>query len=200
MIKHFLRVRHPSALVGNFAIDWRGRTVRGEISEGVLDVTDDMGGAELVRHLVQAEGWKDLSQYPPGPLGPLSHEDRSNAWDLEIPYANYERPHNGTLGVSVRGHDLSMPVINNVVYVLDKPMAWSEPNENGDRQVRVTGRDVRNELLRDGWKVVRSHEDVVRADISRRTKEEARNREEKGNREKRTAAAESFAPEPATVA
>lgn len=144
---HFLRVKHPTALYGELHLDFNGKKIKANLEDGEFYVTPEMGGESLVRYLVSAEGFIDISNRAPIP-NPVNHstKDKSTSWELKKKGADEKNPESGCVAVNVDGKDVRIPMVRNIV--------------------RINNKRVKDFLLSDGFVIVQSYEtDFVKGPI-----------------------------------
>ena len=156
-MKDDLKVKHPSTLHGVFAYSFKLTTprqdgeegevtthvqIREDLDDGILHVTEKMGGKALVDHLVATEGWLDVSKYSTvanPATAPSNAKDDAQAWELTPPWAQDHIKQNGNVGTK-KG---VVPIVQSIVYTKDP--------------------DIMEELIEGGWRVVKAHRNDFRA-------------------------------------
>lgn len=129
------KVRHPSLLHGRSAVLYNGQPVQFDLDNGYFHVPEKYGKG-LVDYLVRVEGWTDCSNYSAANVVERKAIDTSNFWTLKMPGSDDSKEVDGTVGMFVGKQERMIPVIRNLIHTKEK--------------------EVRDQLLRDGWTMVKS--------------------------------------------
>jgi len=131
------RLKHPSVLHGALALSWRKKALQVDLDNGVIEITEAMGGEALAKHLIQTEKFEDLTNYakPSQAQTPKGETMEEYGFELLVQNANDANKINGTIAFRMNGKEESLAVIQNIVYVQDRATA--------------------EVLIRDGLKLVR---------------------------------------------
>ena len=139
-----LAVKHPTALFGNLSVKFHNRfgkeieIIDHALENGIMKITEEMGGKDLVDFLVRHQGFSDVSKYVYQKIQQVERAvEKVIGWELKIPGASDEKKIDSTVGVDVPGGGTAeVKVIQNIATVKDPA--------------------VKQELLNAGYTVVRA--------------------------------------------